>query len=156
MTLIVGAERQFVKAHKAILRARSKFFRDAFEAAENPSEIRLELGERPAIIKVVLTFLYSGIAPKTLSDVAVELLPVAWKYGLSELKFMCVYAIRGVLSADNVVDVLLAAHGKSCGDLFKRCIPLIKANAQALGFDSREKLKSNPELLMDIFVDSCA
>ena len=127
----MGSEK--IKAHKNILIARSTYFLSLFSSEMSESlskEVKLE--EDPRIFKEILKFMYSGLAPENLDVIAIELLPVADKYLLNELKQWCDLAIRRNLSVENVAEVLRIADDCGCSDLFKFCVPFFKANVKDL------------------------
>lgn len=150
-TFIVGKEK--IKAHKAILTARSNHFANMFdsgmrECAENEVEIH---DAEPLEFKEFLKFLYSGSSPKNLPEIATSLMPLADRYGAIELKDMCVEAIRCSLSNENVVDVLLLADLHDSPDLMKFGISWFKANVRKLKKSSAWTLLSqNPEIMLKI------
>ena len=98
-----GADVEFIvgnetfKAHKVVLVARSAYFRKMFQWMRENVPIALRSGSKeiyvddtdPGLFKEVLTFIYSGWAPKKISSIAMQLLPLADRYDLDELKFMC-------------------------------------------------------------------
>ena len=103
----------------------------------------MKLDENPLIFKELLKFMYSGLTPENLDDIAIKLLPLADKYLLSELKQLCVTAIRRVLSVENITEVLQIADDHDCPDLFKYCVPFFKANIEGLEPASWDKLFGN-------------
>ena len=103
----------------------------------------MELDEDPLIFKEALKFMYSGLTPENLDDIAVQLLPLADKYLLDELKQLCDSAIRRILSVDNIAEVLRVADDHDCPDLFKYCVPFFKANVE----DALKPISLNQPLL---------
>ena len=89
VTLLVGGEK--IKAHKNILIARSTYFGSLFTSGMTESlSSEIELDENPVIFKEALKFLYSSLTPENLDEIAIDLLPIADKYLLDELKqFFC-------------------------------------------------------------------
>ena len=133
VTLLVGNEK--IKAHKGHFIARSTYFRSWFGSGWTESLTNeVQLDEDPLIFKEALKFMYSGLAPENLDDVAIELLPLADVHGLDELKQLCDSAIRRILSVENIAQVLRIADDHDCDDLFKYCVPFFKANAQDLNW----------------------
>ena len=141
VTLLVGNEK--IKAHKGHLIARSTYFRSLFGSGWTESLTNeVQLDEDPLIFKAALKFMYSGLTPENLEDVAIKLLPLADKYLLDELKQLCDSAIRRILSVENIAEVLRVADDHDCPDLFKYCVPFFKANVQILTRSSWDKLFS--------------
>jgi len=146
VTLLVGNDQ--IKAHKAILSARSTHFRGLFESGMQESVTgKIELDDDPEIIKEVLKFLYSGILPENIDTIAMELLPVADKYALNELKQSCINVIRRQPTAENIVTIMLLADQHHCPDLIRFCAPFFQANVNKLKESDWAVLKKEPELL---------
>jgi len=142
VTLLVGGET--FKAHKGPLTARSAYFRSLFNSGMTESLTNeVELDEDPLMFKEALKFMYTGLTPVNLDDVAIRLLPLADKYLLGELKQLCDTAIRRILSAENVAEVLRVADAHDCPDLFKYCVPFFKANIKGLESASLDMLFGN-------------
>ena len=135
---------EILRVHKPILRARSKVFKLVLG---NESELK---AKHRFAHREFFKFLYSGEPPENLETIALELLPVASKYGVDELKTLCDHAIRRILSADNVVDILSLAEANGCPDLCLYCLPVFKANASRLKPDCAAKLKAQPDLLLKL------
>ena len=151
ITLVVGGEK--VKAHKSILAARSTYFQNLFEPNSNWKESRADeivLDEDPVAFKEALKFLYSGMPDENLERSAIEVLPIADKYCLDELKQFCLSAIQQNVSANDVITVLQLAENHHCVDLFHYCVPLLKANAKNLKKDCIDKLQTDPKLLFKL------
>lgn len=141
VTLLVGSEK--IKAHKNILMARSTYFQSLFSSGMSESvSNEIKVDEDPRVFKEVLKFMYSGLTPENLDDIAIELLPLADKYLLDELKQLCDLAIRRNLSVDNIAEVLRIADDHDCSDLFIYCVPFFKANALILEQSGWDRLFS--------------
>jgi len=149
VTLLVGGEK--LKAHKGHLIARSMYFRSLFHSGmiESLSD-EVELNEDPLIFKEALKFMYSGLTPENLDDIAIQLLPLADKYLLSELKQLCDTAIRRILSVENIAEVLRIANDHNCPDLFKYCVPFFKANVKVV-----LKPSSLSQSLLEKLLEAC-
>ena len=151
--LVGQRDKEKINAHKSILSARSTYFRSLFEPSANWKENQcneIELDEDPPVFKEVLKFLYCGLPPENFDQIAIELLPVADKYILDELKELCDLAIRRILSPENVVNVLQIANKHNCFDLFVYCLPLFKANIKTLKEPVVSSLKGDPNLLFKL------
>merc|ERR1739838_1017206 len=107
--------------------------------------------EDPVMLREALRFLYSGLPPENLGDIASGLLPIADKFCLDELKRRCDVAIRRSISKANIVDVLQLAENYHCPDLFEYCVPFFKANVKTLKGPCGTKLQSDPKLLFKLF-----
>jgi hypothetical protein len=131
-----------IKAHKNILTHRSAYFRLMFESGMKESLFNeVPLDENPAIFKKLLRFIYSGSVPVNIDENAMELLPLADKYGLDDLKPYCEAAICRNVSAENVIEVLRLADMHNCTDLFEYASPIFKENLKGrLEKESKEFL----------------
>ena len=131
VTLRVG-DKEF-KAHKNILVARSLYFRNLFKSGMKESLTKeSEFDENPLLFQEMLKFLYSGLVPACIDEVAMDLLPIADKYAVKDLKQLCDTALRRSLSAENVVQVMRLADDHVCPDLFQYCAPIFKARLHDL------------------------
>jgi len=63
----------------------------------------------PKVFKGLLQFLYSGLPPKNLSEISLDLLVVADKYCVQEMEEICEKDVCDNLDASDVVDALLVA-----------------------------------------------
>lgn len=152
VTLIV--EGQTIKAHKAVLSARSPVF-----AAMFSSEM-LEQRQNQVIIpdmefKVaqhLLQFIYAGktqIAP-TMAD---ALLVAADKYGLMRLKVQCEEAISGATAVSTATKTLVFADRTNAEHLKAHTMAFIKANmAKVMESDEwKTMVLEHPALLVGLF-----
>ena len=109
----------------------------------------------PALVKEVLKFFYCGMPPENLESIAMELLPVAHQYGVTELRALCERALRRILTVENLVDILVLAEVNDCQGLITFCLPFFKANSSCLKAECEQKLKWHPALLLKL-VKGCA
>merc|ERR1712168_1714273 len=93
----------------------------------------------PRFFKGLLQFLYSGLPPTNLDEIAMDLMVVADKYGCKELVDISADNIRKNLNADNVIDALLVADKINREDLmkvakvvFKRCVDSFRPDDDAM------------------------
>eukprot|EP00731_Ephydatia_muelleri_P004136 Em0002g312a len=119
VTVIAG--QVTIKAHKAILTARSPVFRAMFEnnmkeAAENCVEIT---DIDPLIVQEMLSYMYTGTAPKV--EKMAALLQAADKYDLKQLKAICEKELISQLSEENVSATFKLAHRYSATQLKAKC-----------------------------------
>ena len=89
VTFLVQGEQ--IKAHKAILAARSTYFDTMFNAGMKESESNVvEVTDvQPKVFKILLRFLYGSVPEKSECDVWSELLVAADKYDVQHLKEAC-------------------------------------------------------------------
>ena len=109
ITFIVQGEQ--IKAHKAVLVARSSYFKTMFNIDMKESASgNIDMADaEPVAFRGMLEYLYGGSTPNGLNDMAMDLFSLAYKYGLKELGKVCESHIMANLNADNVVDALLLA-----------------------------------------------
>ena len=140
-----------IKAHKNILMARSVFFWSLFKSGMKESvSNKVELDDDPAIFKELLKFLYSGLLPGNMDEIATKLLPVADKYAVEELKELCKLSLRRNLSAKSVVQVMQLADNHNCPDLFESAAPIFKENLKDLDQSSWDELEKESKLLVKL------
>ena len=105
--------------------------------------------------KEVLKFIYSGLLPKNLPDIAMKLFPLADMYGITALRDSCITAIHSSLSSENVVEVLVLADLHDCKQLRDACVPVIQKNSRVLKSEGGlNDLEGNPKLLL-FLLNSC-
>lgn len=124
-----------IKAHKLILSTRS-----------------VVPDIEPNVLKAMLEFLYSGLPPRNLADVSLELLTVADKYGMEQLATMSETSVLANLDAKTVVDTLLVAEMLNneklmarSKEVFREYRDLVKQSEEDV-----EKLKTSPNLMIDL------
>ena len=98
----------------------------------------------------MLQFLYSGLPPKNLADIALELLLASDKYGVEKLKKIC--EENAAIHSENVVDALLAADRIRNESLMTRAKAVFRSNIDRLMASdvAKDKLKSCPDLLLEL------
>lgn len=132
ITLIVE-DREFY-VHKAILSMRSEVFAAMFEhktLAENQkNQIIIEDFDYP-VIKELLTFIYCNRSPN-IDEMAAELLPVADKYAINQLKTMCEIVLYRDITYDNALHTLVLADYHSAPTLRARAVHFIRANYSSI------------------------
>ncbi|XP_015904907.2 TD and POZ domain-containing protein 4 [Parasteatoda tepidariorum] len=93
-------------AHKIVLAMRCPKFNEIFK--ENVNEETIDVKDlTPHVLKAVLLFIYSGVPDPFTFQSACDLLIAADKYGLIELKVLCVNHIRSSFTVKNVLDYFL-------------------------------------------------
>lgn len=157
ITFIVGGER--IKAHKDILAARCTYFANMFRSGMKESvadEVEIK-EEEPAVFQGLLEFLYSGSAPKNLAEIAINLISLADKYDLEDLKKICEVHVCAQLNAENCVNALVAAKRHNCPDLLSHAKSSFPAYVEALtkAEESFRQLRENPDVLADLLVHLC-
>jgi len=150
ITFIVQGER--INAHKAILATRCEYFQRMFAAKtkENATN-EVEVPDfEPDVFRGMLSFLYSGLPPKNLADIALELLLASDKYGVEKLKKIC--EENAAIHSENVVDALLAADRIRNESLMTRAKAVFRSNVDELMQSdvAKDKLNSRPDLLLEL------
>jgi len=148
VTFLVQGEK--IKAHKFVLSARSSYFQAMFKSGlkESVSNQVTISDVAPKVFRELLRFLYSGSAPEFQEDVTAELLAVADKYGLEDLKKMCASFLASNLRRNNVVDIVLLAHDHGCPALQDKASAVLRSNLSFFAGTYRlRKLESRPALL---------
>merc|ERR1719259_273298 len=85
----------------------------------------------PELIKVMLRYLYTSKV-ENLEKNAHELLPIADKYGLEELKQLCITEIHGGLCTSNAVATLTLADLHGAAEVKRAALAFIRANLSEL------------------------
>jgi len=150
-------EGKMLLAHKAFLSARSKYFQAMFgsDMKENASnEIDIQ-DAKPDVFKGLLQFLYSGLPPKNLSEIAMDLLVVADKYCVDELKGICEAKICEQLDASNVIDALLVADKINNEALMGHAKNVFRGHIDSIDGNTLKRLEGCPHLLLDLMVHYC-
>ena len=153
VTLAAGKEK--FKAHKAILSARSPVFRAMFQPGsfkeQKKSFVQIE-GHDPIVVKEMLTFIYTGEAPK-LKEKAHDLFFIADMYQLERLKQLCESELWRDIDGENVVDTLLLAMKHDLIQLKRKCTQFITDHIEeVMKTKEWEKLKSTNVELADMFL----
>ena len=125
VTLAVGNEE--IKAHKAVLSARSPVFRAMFkhDGFKEQQENFVQITDHdPKVVKEMLKFIYTGEVPE-LKEKAHDLFCIADKYQLERLKQLCEKQLWTDIGVKNVVDTLLLAVTHDLIRLKRRCTQFI-------------------------------
>ena len=136
VTLIV--DDQELACHRAILMTRSQYFRALLGQPgfrESGKERVAIVEPRFDLLKVAIRFLYDGaIRDEDLTPICLELIPVADKYLVEDLREACelLACSPDVVTSANVLDALGVAHQHNCDTLFKFCVPIFVASKSAL------------------------
>ncbi|XP_065209091.1 speckle-type POZ protein-like [Planococcus citri] len=125
--LKISVKQKNYLVHKAILAIRSSVFNamlgnDMQESNKNHIVIN-DIEEE--IFEEMLHYIYTGTT-KNLDELAFELLPVADKYHLKELRIMCENVLLKKLSTDNAVKILILADMHHAEELKKDTLEFIK------------------------------
>merc|ERR1711915_1031361 len=92
-------------------------------------------------------FLYTDVAPEYAEDSTMELLALADKYCVDDLKKICKEAINSNLNSDNVIDVLILAEKHRCSTLLTSAKAVFGWHAKELkSKEAWNKLLENPTI----------
>ncbi|CAL8116511.1 unnamed protein product [Orchesella dallaii] len=155
----VSARKSSFKAHKTILSARSSVFAAMFNAnmIERETATVNITDFDSEVVKGMLEYLYTG-ETAVMASRAQELLQIAEKYNLEELKEDCEYAIGNSLTKDNVAGVLVLAHNHNAPVLKSQDITFINWNKDELlklkSFQDAVKAFAHTGLFADLYLGS--
>jgi len=153
VSFVVQGEK--IKAHKVLLTTRCKHFESMFDSgmAESCSKEVTVNDIKPKTFKEFLKFLYTDMTPDYEEDSTMELLSVADKYCVDDLKKMCERAINSNLNGDNVIDALTLAEEHHCPTLLTSAKAVFGWHAKALkSTNACNKLLEYPKLLLELLV----
>ncbi|CAL8116525.1 unnamed protein product [Orchesella dallaii] len=151
----ISTKIRLLKAHKAILMARSSVFAAMFNV--NMLEKQLNVVQiidfDDDVVKGMLEHVYTG-ETKLMAERAQELLKIAEKYDMTGLKEDCEYQLADNLNMKNAAAILVLAHVHNAPFLKQKTIHFINMNKEELlkSPTFRETMKSQTDisLCMDI------
>jgi len=151
-TIIVGEAN--IKAHKCILAQQSEYFRAMFECgmkeATNSEMVVKDFSS--AVVSTALRFLYTGCMHKSFNHCrAVELLPLADMYQLSNLEEVCIKEIKKDVTPGNVSTILSLAVDLNKEELKDSAFSFLKTMSEK---DRWKILNGFDDSLRDDFVTS--
>jgi len=150
----VACEGREFRCHKNILAGRSTVFDAMFtHDMEENRKSKVDIVDLDGdTVYDMIVYIYSGKVTD-MEDKATGLLSAAEKYDLKELKTMCETSLCDTITQDNVLDLLVLAdlHGASTvrGVALKFIVDNGKEIVAQAGW--RDKLKSYPEIMADMF-----
>jgi len=143
--------------HKAILSARSPYFRAMFNehsSFQESSTHKVRITDiEPAAFRVLLHFLYTDeCTTQNISELGTHLLAASDKYGLDRLHKMCQAHMCKQLTVDSVCNQLLVATQHHAELLKTECLGFIARRADEVmdteGY--KNELRCHPDLVMEI------
>ena len=150
----INADDTVFRCHKLILAARSPVFdrmlsSDMKESEEN-QVILTDIS--PDTVSDMLSYIYTN-SVEEFDKKARDLVPVAEKYELTDLKSKCSVALIKQIDKESAVELALMADMYSDEDLRKAAVRYIMDNKPHYQQDPawRETFMNNPSLLMDLF-----
>ena len=143
-----------IKAHKAILALKSPTFLSLFtldmqEAGQNSATVDdCEEG----VFRALLEYIYTNNVQDMDVHLALDLIPVAEKYLLLELKKVCGNFLSTKLTVENAAHVAAVAQHHSCAELLDQVYAFFAVNKQALlhNADWETFCKSNGEFTYNL------
>jgi len=143
-----------IYAHRSVLESRCPYLLRSFDQNGNSMDARGNLVIQSSISRGVLLALMKFIYKNQLDLDLIstpELLQVASKYKLEDLKKTCAQYLMENISVDTVVDILLSAEKHKVNSVKQACVDAICYNFQEVSqTPSFSKLISNPALLLEI------
>ena len=137
-----------------ILAARARYFDRMFKSGmkECVSKEVIVPDTEPQVFRAMLQFIYSGLPPTKLDEIAMELLVVADELDLVDLKNMCEARACCILNKGNVVNALILAERHSCEVLWSRATSVFHESISDLAESEHklEKLKAEPDVLLKL------
>lgn len=150
-TIVVGDSK--IPVHKNILSAHSPIFEAMFnhnntkEAQEHKMEVTDVF---PNVMKNFLLFIYTGQKPKKVCF-STELLAVANKYQVDDLKSFCEDCLSENISVENAVNYLQIADLHSANTLKARCLTFITSNfSQVVQTEAWEQLCNDKSEIVEV------
>lgn len=136
VTLKVGGRN--IKAHKAILSARSQKFREIFQQREFLKELENAMQDLSVNVAVsMICYIYSAQLIRLDVDLALDLYDAAKKFKIPLLKKMCCNFLKESINETNVTKILLLSDAQSDNALKKCVYDFINSNATSV-LENRE------------------
>lgn len=154
VTLCVQGEE--INAHKAVLVARSDYFKAMFTPGfmENESKKIIMDDTEPGTFKNILNYIYSDATPLFADESCLDLLCAADKYGIIDLKDKLEKLIDANLTGENIVEVLLLAEKHDFEALKRKAMKKFPLYAGALlsREEKWDKLQECPSILRKLLL----
>ncbi|CAD6184858.1 unnamed protein product [Caenorhabditis auriculariae] len=154
MEICAGAEntREVFRTHSYKLISHSAVFRAmlSHDSLQETQDRKITISDFSSMaVRVMLEFLYTGTLITNLEvEDAAEVMQIADKYALSELKKTCEQQLLGRLAVANVLECVTWADTLGANSLLEACLDYIAANRQKIMNLStwRQFLNSNTQL----------
>lgn len=159
VSFIVGEAKDEVKAHRAILSARSEYFAAMFRPggmSESKQHVIEIAGHDRATFNRMLEFIYTN-AVKDLDDCSstdiISLLMIANEYILDDLRALCEQSASRVLGFENIGKFMLLSVKHNAEDLRESCKNFVRENGPKLKEDLafRQEIAENSDLGLLLF-----
>merc|ERR1740138_237134 len=111
-------------AHKAVLASRSAYFRALFSSEfRERSQSRLPLEDvTPEQLSMLLNFIYTDDWVVEDQDFAIDMIPIADRFSVLDLKCLCERTLICTMSVENVARVFSLADRYACNRLRSRAM----------------------------------
>lgn len=152
--VVLNTKDKQLKAHSLVLSAKSKVLHAFFMAElKQGTPYVVDMQEFDSnIVKELLNFLYLNKIDN-IEHIANDLLPLAFKFSVEELKEQCLVASQPRLTPAGAVPLLLAAHELGVAGVQAHAAAFIRRNYSAVSAtDDWIKMRKYPKLLMNILV----
>ena len=140
-------------AHKAILSARSPVFTSIFKihGFGNAKTVLLPDLDSESFPEF-LRFIYTGQIEK-LEQFVEQLLFIAVKYKIEDLKVLCLHEMINKLTTENAIDFLIKSQQYSATLLKNECIEFINSNSAEVIKMSEwtDLIKNHPDLITELY-----
>ncbi|XP_023314893.1 protein roadkill-like [Trichogramma pretiosum] len=144
------SDKKTIRAHKFVLAMISPVFRamfthDMLETKNNTIKI---IDTSHNILVEMLRFMYTGEIEINETDMILQLLAVADKYQIDNLKIKCGKLLYAELSTENAIEFLTSANKYNAMHLENKVLKFVTAHPQLL--DSEQLKIADPALLLKI------
>ncbi|KAL7298845.1 hypothetical protein TKK_0008584 [Trichogramma kaykai] len=146
---LITSDDNDIPAHKNILAVASPVFRAMFthDMLENKGN-SVEITDTPYNILVeMLRFIYTGDIVSTKTDTVLEILAVADKYQVDNLKIKCEKILSANLSTKNAIEILSASQKYDAMDLESNVHNFLKLNSKSIIDPEKMKKMTKPVLM---------
>ena len=151
ITLLIGPEKQPIKAHRLILASASDYFRVMFTSdlkESRQSEVELCNTDLPTMTSLI-DFLYSGKMQVT-DDTIEKILTTANFFGLSKIVKKCVEHVQAKMNNANSIEILEFAERISNQHLKKIARKFVIQNFETISSKNLDIMAMNTRLLLEI------
>jgi len=150
--LVEGKE---VRAHRAILAVRSEYFRAMLfngHMRESAPNAHIEISDvSHSVFLKILEFLYTDTVNDVSLDLGIHLMVASELFLLDRLKAISEDIIRGEITVDNVISILVASHQHNALGLKEIALEFILRNLSDGKIQAGlTELKAEPDLLVEI------
>lgn len=146
--IIILSEGTQMYAHKAILSARSEYFK-MLCSGKGLINNTIEISDiTNAVMEALLYYLYTGKTRDLTSDFALDMLSAAKKLCLYELQQILVNFLKTSITVENVTEILQLSEEQNMDDLKNACIKFINSHHSTVVQSHKWQMmiRSNPRI----------